>query len=84
MCSILLIWFVLVPAAIWFETHFLSGGYTVLLQLACNLFNGQMHLDPVELMRLDESNFILALTAIQIRRYSLKIDELTKEEGSKP
>lgn len=68
-------------AALLQEVDF-SGGYQVLLQLACNLFNSQMHLDPVELMRLDESNFTLALVAIQIRRYSLKLSELTKGEGS--
>lgn len=46
----------------------LSGGYTVLMQLTGNLFNSQTHIEPVELMRLDESNFRLALNAIQIRR----------------
>lgn len=46
-----------------------SGGYTVLLQWASNLFNGNIHVDPVELMRLDEHNFRLALIALQFRYY---------------
>ncbi len=52
-----------------------SGGYTVLIQWAGNLFNGQVHIDPVELMRLDDSNFLVALTALQLRRTSLPVSE---------
>src|SRR5215470_2472073 len=48
-----------------------SGGYSVLMLLAGNLFNSQQHIDPVELMRLDDRNFTLAMTALQIRRASL-------------
>ncbi len=55
--------------------HF-SGGYTVLIQFAGNLFNGRVHLDPVELFRLDDNNFQVALTAFQLRRYSHRKDEL--------
>jgi hypothetical protein len=55
------------------EIHF-SGGYAVLIMLAGNLFNSQTHVDPVELMRLDDSNFMVALTALQVRRYSLHVD----------
>ncbi len=46
----------------------LSSGYSTLLLLAGNLFNGNKHVDPVELMRLDDSNFAVALTALHIRR----------------
>src|SRR5579862_3144468 len=52
-----------------------SHGYEVLLKLAANLFNelneaGQQ-VRPVDLMILDEDNFSVALTALQIRYYSL-------------
>lgn len=53
-----------------------SGGYRVLIQWAANLFNEYAaHCDPVELMRLDESNFQVAITALHIRRYSLHVDD---------
>ncbi len=54
------------------DEHF-SEGYAVLIKWAANLFNGNLHIDPVELMRLDEDNFLLATDALQIRRYSLNI-----------
>jgi hypothetical protein len=56
-----------------------SGGYAVLLQWASNLFNGETHIDPIELMRLDENNFGLATVALWIRRHSLHIDDLQGE-----
>jgi len=52
-----------------------SGGYSVLIKWASNLFNGNTHVDPVELMRLDDSNFLVALTALQLRRTSLPVSE---------
>ena len=45
----------------------LSGGYTVLVEFAANLFGHDIHVDPIELMRLDENNFNIALMAIQFR-----------------
>jgi hypothetical protein len=45
-----------------------SGGHAVLIRLAGNLFNNQQHIDPLEFLRLDESNFYVALSAIIIRR----------------
>jgi hypothetical protein len=55
-----------------------SGGYQVLIQFAANLFNE--HAMPaqnaVELMRLDDDNFRIALSALVIRRYSLRVDDL--------
>jgi hypothetical protein len=56
------------------EVHF-SGGYSVLVQLAGNLFNSQTRIDPVELMRLDDNNFKVALTSLQLRRYCAHIDD---------
>jgi hypothetical protein len=52
-----------------------SGGYSVLIKLASNLFNGNTHIDPLEFLRLDDHNFDLALNAIKIRRYGLKVDD---------
>ena len=49
----------------------LSGGDRVLIQWAGNLFNSQTHVDPVELMRLDDRNFRVALTALLVRRSGL-------------
>src|SRR5437868_2538238 len=45
----------------------LSGGYSVLVMLAGNLFNDQTHCDAIELMRLDDDNFIVALNSLQVR-----------------
>lgn len=44
-----------------------SGGYGVLVSLAGHLFNGRTHIEPLELLRLDEQNFLVALTALQVR-----------------
>lgn len=52
-----------------------SGGYGVLVQLAGNLFNGEEHIDPLELLRLDEGNFRVALTALKLRRYSALVSK---------
>jgi hypothetical protein len=66
-----------------FETMFkrehFSGGYSVLIHLAGNLFNDRIPCNAVELMLLDESNFQVALTAIQLRRHSHHIDDVKKE-----
>jgi hypothetical protein len=53
----------------------LSHGYAVLVNLAGNLFNGEQHLEALELMRLDENNFSVALTAIRIRRAGLQVQD---------
>lgn len=58
-----------------------SGGYEVLVKLAGNLFNGNEHIDPLEFLRLDESNFLLALSAIMIRRHGLRLEDLREEES---
>ena len=62
-----------------------SGGYSVLIKLASNLFNGNEHIDPLEFLRLDDANFELAISAIRMRRdgYSTAQamrDELAQEE----
>lgn len=57
------------------EQQDFSSGYSVLINLAGNLFNGQQHIDPHEFLRLDEDNWQIALTAIQLRRYPLKVSE---------
>lgn len=53
-----------------------SGGYSVLMLWAGNLFNGQQHVDPLELLRLDEGNFQIALAALKLRRYSIHVDDI--------
>lgn len=73
-----------------------SGGVSVLIRLAGNLFNGQTRVEPVEMLRLDESNFNIALNAIRLRRdgldfqaerYNREMDErnrLAYESRDKP
>ncbi|SRR5579875_57100 len=61
------------------EIHF-SHGYQVLIQLAANLFNelneAGRQVRPVDLMILDEDNFQVALTALQLRYGSLRVEDL--------
>ncbi len=53
-----------------------SGGYQVLVKWAANLFNEHAaNINPVELMRLDENNFRVALSALVVRKYSLRVDD---------
>jgi hypothetical protein len=54
----------------------LSSGEAVLLQIAGNLFNDSLSVNPIELLRLDERNFNLALSAIKMRRYGLYLKDL--------
>lgn len=54
-----------------------SGGTSVLVALAGNLFNGQERVDPVDFAeRLDKENFQVALTAIKLRRSGLRVDDV--------
>lgn len=57
-----------------------SHGYVVLIQLAWHLFNGNIHIDPLEFLRLDHGNFQLALNALQMRRYGLRTDEVSSQK----
>jgi hypothetical protein len=61
----------------------LSHGYEILVKLAGNLFNGEQHLDPLDFIILDERNFAVALTALQIRRSSLSLQVLEEKSDSK-
>lgn len=67
-----------------------SHGHLLLVKLAANLFFSrdltahtlehapEVVVGPVDLVRtLDETNFKLALSAIQLRRYSAHVDDLT-------
>lgn len=56
-----------------------SGGYGVLIKFAGNLFNDRTACSPVDLMRLDDDNFVVALTALQVRRRALPVSELASE-----
>ena len=48
------------------NVHF-GGAYTVLIQFASNIFNGNTDVDFEEFMRLDGNNFTIALMALQFR-----------------
>jgi hypothetical protein len=58
----------------------LSGGQSVMVLLAANLFNNTQHVDPLEFLRLDSGNFHVALNAIKIRRNGLSVLEVQDEE----
>jgi len=58
----------------------LSGGQGVLVTLAGNLFNNQQHLDPLELLRLDGSNYNVAIAALHLRRDSYHVDDFKGEQ----
>ncbi len=61
-----------------------SGGYLALIQLAGNLFNaGYTQASPVDFVTsLDEQNFQVAMTALQIRRRSWHLGNfLTDDEN---
>lgn len=53
-----------------------SAAYSVLIDLAWNLFNGGHHADPIEFLRLDEQNFRLAIAAIHLRRYTHRLEDM--------
>jgi len=52
----------------------MSTGEAALVKLAGNLFNGiAAHVDPLELIPLDETNFTIVLTALKLRREGLQL-----------
>lgn len=54
-----------------------SGGYSVLIKTAWHLFNnGTQEATMLELLRLDEKNFLLAVQALMIRRYGYPMVEV--------
>lgn len=57
----------------------LSSGETIMLQLAGNLFNGNQHIDPLEFVRLDERNFLVALSAIVVRRVGMRLEDFEEK-----
>jgi hypothetical protein len=56
-----------------------SGAYTELIKFAGNLFNGRIDSSPVELMRLDSSNFNLAVSALLLRYHGMALADLVEE-----
>jgi hypothetical protein len=60
-----------------------SGSYSVLIELAGNLFNGQRHIDPLEFLRLDGGNFNVAITALLLRRNGYRVEQEGAEHGDK-
>ena len=62
------------------EVH-LSTSESVLTRLAGNLFNPtSLHVDPVEFMVFDESNFAVAMSAISIRYRGLHVTDIKEGE----
>lgn len=57
------------------EVHFSSGEAT-LVMLAGNLLNNQTQVNALDLVFVDNGNFNVALTALQLRRKSLRIDDI--------
>lgn len=47
----------------------LSGGFRVLVELAGNLFNGNVQVNIVDLQKLDEANLKVAFMALNLRFY---------------
>lgn len=58
------------------EKEDFSSSYNRLVRLACNLFNGYMHIDPLDLIGLDEDNFKLAIAAIELRQYKTHAEDI--------
>lgn len=58
-----------------------GGAYTSLIELAGNLFSGgSIKANPVDLAaRLDDYNFLIAYSALWIRRFGLHINDLKGE-----
>lgn len=52
-----------------------SSGYTVLINLAWNIFNDGQKLDVLDLLRLDEGNFNVALSALKLRRHGAHVND---------
>jgi hypothetical protein len=57
------------------DIHF-STTETTLVQVAGNLFSGAIHANPVDLVRLDNANFEVAIQALRMRRNPPMFDEL--------
>lgn len=58
-----------------------SGGYSVLIHLAGNLFNNHLQVEAVDIpTRLDENNFQIALQAIRLRRCGLRLSDAMQGE----
>lgn len=54
-----------------------SSGYNRLVRLAGNLFNSGQHIEPVEICTgVDTANFLVALTAMQMRRDAISASEI--------
>lgn len=57
-----------------------SGGYSVLIHLAGNLFNDRFTCSPVDLAtRLDSENFTVAMNALQIRSINWTLNEIANK-----
>lgn len=57
------------------NTHF-STGDRALVELAGNLFGQDIRSNPVDLMVLDPKNFLVALQALQMRKYPIRLSQI--------
>jgi hypothetical protein len=56
----------------------LSGGESVLVKWAGSLFGQDIHIDPIELMRLDQHGFDAAIESLKLRRYGAYLDDFNQ------
>jgi hypothetical protein len=61
-----------------------SGGESVLVKWAGNLFNGRVHVDPLDVLRLSENNFETALRSLLLRRNGMSAEHLKQGENHEP
>jgi hypothetical protein len=57
------------------QTHF-STGDRALVELAGNLFGQDIRSNPVDLMVLDPKNFSVALQALHMRKYPIRLSQI--------
>lgn len=58
------------------EQEHLSSGDYALVSLAGNLFGQDIRSNPVDLMVLDPRNFSIALQALQMRKYPVRLSDI--------
>lgn len=58
------------------ENNDFSSGYSRLVKLAGNLFNGHVPISPLDLIGLDDENFKVAIAAIELRQYKTYAEDI--------
>jgi hypothetical protein len=66
-----------IPFGAMFANRGFTPSYGTLMRIAANLFDETVaHVDPAEFMKLNEEDYKMALTALEIRRYSPLLADL--------